>query len=36
MLVISRGLVARLKMMLLDEPSVGLVPLLVQSILDIS
>jgi len=35
MLVIGRGLMARPKLMLLDEPSLGLAPLLVQSIFDI-
>jgi branched-chain amino acid transport system ATP-binding protein len=35
MLVIGRGLMARPKLMLLDEPSLGLSPLLVQEIFDI-
>jgi len=35
MLVIGRGLMARPKLMLLDEPSIGLAPLLVQSIFQI-
>jgi len=33
MLVISRGLMAKPKLMLLDEPSLGLAPLLVQEII---
>ena len=35
MLVIGRGLMARPKLMLLDEPSLGLAPLLVQEIYEI-
>jgi branched-chain amino acid transport system ATP-binding protein len=35
MLVIGRALIARPKLMLLDEPSLGLAPLLVQNICDI-
>ncbi len=35
MLVIGRGLMARPKLMLLDEPSLGLAPLLVQEIFEI-
>lgn len=35
MLVIGRGLMARPKLMLLDEPSLGLAPLLVQEIFDV-
>ncbi len=35
MLVIGRGLMTRPKMMLLDEPSIGLAPLLVQEIFDV-
>jgi branched-chain amino acid transport system ATP-binding protein len=35
MLVIGRALMARPKLMLLDEPSLGLAPLLVQSIFEI-
>jgi branched-chain amino acid transport system ATP-binding protein len=35
MLVIGRALMARPKLMLLDEPSLGLAPLLVQEIYDI-
>lgn len=34
MLVIGRGLMARPKLMLLDEPSLGLAPLLVQEIFE--
>ena len=35
MLVIGRALMARPKLMLLDEPSLGLAPLLVQDIYEI-
>ena len=35
MLVISRALMARPKLLLLDEPSLGLAPLLVREIFDI-
>ena len=35
MLVIGRGLMARPKLMLLDEPSIGLAPLLVQGIFQV-
>jgi branched-chain amino acid transport system ATP-binding protein len=35
MLVIGRGLMARPKLMLLDEPSLGLAPLMVQEIYEI-
>lgn len=35
MLAIGRGLMARPKLMLLDEPSLGLAPLLVREIFDI-
>ena len=35
MLVIGRALMARPKLMLLDEPSLGLAPLLVQKIYEI-